>query len=104
MSLVQECVRLLSIQMGVILLFAASPLSFWNRLHPGLTSLAQGHDSTVRIWSSHEHKELAKLSYSTNLVSVAWMDGDTGVVCLAEDGVIGKWTRVASDVVVSLSH
>ncbi|KDQ59674.1 hypothetical protein JAAARDRAFT_175136 [Jaapia argillacea MUCL 33604] len=51
-------------------------------------------DCTVRIWNNHNHTEVAKLSHSTFVVDVAWMDGDAGVVSLGENGIVSKWTRL----------
>jgi hypothetical protein len=42
--------------------------------------------------------EVAKLSHSAGIINVSWMDGDAGVVSLAEDGIVSKWTRVASSI------
>jgi len=38
--------------------------------------------------------EVAKLAHVAPVVSVAWMEGDIGVVSLGETGEVSKWTRV----------
>ncbi|KAF5386987.1 hypothetical protein D9615_001964 [Tricholomella constricta] len=50
-------------------------------------------DRTIRIWSSRNRTEIARLSHNSLVVAVAWIDGDSGVVSLAEDGLVSKWTR-----------
>jgi len=42
------------------------------------------------------HLEVAKLAHVAPVVSVAWMDGDSGVVSLGDTGEVSKWTRVVS--------
>ncbi|KAG6907454.1 hypothetical protein DXG01_008838 [Tephrocybe rancida] len=51
------------------------------------------NDRTIRIWNSRNRIEIARLSHNSPVVAVAWMDGDSGVVSLAEDGMVSKWTR-----------
>ncbi|KAF8061660.1 WD40-repeat-containing domain protein [Lyophyllum atratum] len=50
-------------------------------------------DRTIRIWNNGNRTEIARLSHNSPVVAVSWMDGDTGVVSLGEDGLVSKWTR-----------
>jgi WD40 repeat protein len=56
----------------------------------------QGYDRTVRVWHNPSRTELAKLPHTSPVVSVAWMEGDTGLVSLEDDGVVSKWTKTVS--------
>lgn len=47
------------------------------------------------------HVEVAKLAHVSPVVSVAWMDGDSGVVTLGETGEVSKWTRVVCSLISS---
>ncbi|KAG6873364.1 hypothetical protein C0995_016473 [Termitomyces sp. Mi166 len=58
-----------------------------------LVSQSPGNDRTIRIWNSRTRLEIANLSHNSPVLSVVWMEGDTGVVSLGEDGTISKWTR-----------
>jgi len=51
-------------------------------------------DRSVRIWDTHTYAELAKLAHVQNVVSVAWMENDSGVVSLGELGEINRWTKL----------
>ena len=53
-----------------------------------------GNDRSVRIWDTHTYAELAKLAHVQNVVSVAWMENDSGVVSLGELGEINRWTKL----------
>jgi WD40 repeat protein len=57
---------------------------------------AQGNDRTIRIWNNRNHTEVARLAHNSSILAVAWMQGDAGIVSLADDGVISKWTRTVS--------
>jgi hypothetical protein len=48
----------------------------------------------VRIWDTHTYAELAKLAHVQNVISVAWMENDSGVVSLGELGEINRWTKL----------
>ena len=48
----------------------------------------------MRIWDTHTYAELAKLAHVQNVVSVAWMENDSGVVSLGELGEINRWTKL----------
>lgn len=61
-----------------------------------MTVVLQGADKTIRIWNNRERTEIARLSHNSPVVTVSWMDGDTGVVSLGEDGIVSKWTRSVS--------
>ena len=50
-------------------------------------------DRSIRIWNNRERAEIAKLMHNCPLVSVLWMDGDSGIISLGEDGLVSKWTR-----------
>lgn len=52
-----------------------------------------GADRTIRIWNNRNRAEIARLSHNAPVVAVAWMEGDTGVVSLGDDGIVSKWTR-----------
>ena len=53
-----------------------------------------GSDRSVRIWDTHTYAELAKLAHVQNVISVAWMENDSGVVSLGELGEINRWTKL----------
>jgi WD40 repeat protein len=53
-----------------------------------------GRDQTLRIWSSKTRLEIARLSHNSQVICLAWLDGDAAVLSLGEDGVLGKWTRI----------
>jgi len=59
-------------------------------------NLLKGSDRTIRIWNNQKRREIARLSHNAAVVSVAWMDGDAGIVSLADDGMVSKWTRTVS--------
>ena len=56
--------------------------------------LSPGSDRSVRIWDTHTYAELAKLAHVQSVVSVAWMENDSGVVSLGELGEINRWTKL----------
>ncbi|KAG6845203.1 hypothetical protein H0H87_012530 [Tephrocybe sp. NHM501043] len=45
------------------------------------------NDRTIRIWNSRTRTEIARLTHNSPLVAVDWIDGDSGVISLAEDGL-----------------
>ena len=51
------------------------------------------HDCTIRIWNMAGKVETARLAQNGPIMAVAWMSDDMGVVSLARDGVVSKWTR-----------
>jgi len=62
-----------------------------------LNDLFQGDDQTIRIWNNRNHTEVARLAHNSPVVSVAWMQGDAGILSLGEDGIVSKWTRTVSN-------
>ncbi|KAF8655859.1 hypothetical protein AX16_002942 [Volvariella volvacea WC 439] len=54
-------------------------------------------DKTIRIWNSQNRAEIARLSHNAQVVAVSWMENDTGVVSLGEDGIVSKWTRTGGN-------
>jgi hypothetical protein len=50
----------------------------------------------VRIWNNRDRAEIAKLKHNCPVVTVLWMEGDSGIISLGEDGLISKWTRNVS--------
>jgi WD40 repeat protein len=55
------------------------------------------NDRTVRIWNNRNHTEIARLAHNSSILAVAWMQGDAGIVSLADDGVVSKWTRTGQN-------
>lgn len=55
------------------------------------------NDKSVRIWSNKTRTEIAKLAHNMQITSVAWMDRDSGVVTLGENGIVSTWTRSAAN-------
>ncbi|EKM56030.1 uncharacterized protein PHACADRAFT_257049 [Phanerochaete carnosa HHB-10118-sp] len=55
------------------------------------------NDKSVRIWSNKSRTEIAKLAHNMHITSVAWMDRDSGVVTLGENGIVSTWTRSAAN-------
>lgn len=53
-------------------------------------------DRSIRIWNNRDRNEIAKLMHNCLVVSVLWMDGDSGIISLGEDGLVSKWTRNVS--------
>ncbi|KAJ7042129.1 hypothetical protein C8F04DRAFT_117410 [Mycena alexandri] len=52
-------------------------------------------DRTLRIWDNKPPRgEIARLAHNSQVVALAWLDNDAAVMSLAEDGVLGKWTRI----------
>ena len=68
----------------------------------GIFNVLAGNDKSVRVWSNKTRTEIAKLAHNMQVISVAWMDRDSGVVTLGENGIVSTWTRSVS-YVVSLS-
>ncbi|KAF8894760.1 hypothetical protein BD779DRAFT_1502773 [Infundibulicybe gibba] len=62
----------------------------------GYFAIACG-DRTIRIWNSRSRAEIARLSHNANVVSVRWMEGDTAVISLGEDGIVSKWTKTGQN-------
>lgn len=56
-----------------------------------------GCDKSVRIWSNKTRTEVAKLAHNMQIIDVAWMDRDAGIVTLGENGIVSTWTRSVSD-------
>lgn len=52
-----------------------------------------GADKSVRIWNNKTRTEIAKLAHNMHITSVAWMDRDSGVVTLGDNGIVSTWTR-----------
>ncbi|TEB36320.1 hypothetical protein FA13DRAFT_1771708, partial [Coprinellus micaceus] len=50
-------------------------------------------DKTVRVWNTKDKTELARLMHHSPIVSVFWLDGDTGVIVLTTDGLVSKWMK-----------
>lgn len=51
-------------------------------------------DRTLRIWNSRPRLEISRLSHNSQVIGLAWLDGDAAVLTFCEDGVLGKWTRI----------
>lgn len=51
------------------------------------------NDRTIRIWNIASRVETARLGQNAQIMAVAWMSDDMGVISLGQDGVISKWTR-----------
>ncbi|KAJ7778646.1 WD40-repeat-containing domain protein [Mycena maculata] len=56
--------------------------------------MGTGWNRTLRIWNNDTRLEVACLSHNSQVIAIAWLDGDAGVMALSEDGVLGKWTRL----------
>ncbi|KAF9265850.1 hypothetical protein L218DRAFT_997230 [Marasmius fiardii PR-910] len=54
-------------------------------------------DRTIRIWSNDNRTEMARLGHNAPVVSLAWLEGDAGIILFGGDGVIGKWIRTAQN-------
>jgi WD40 repeat protein len=54
-------------------------------------------DRSIRIWNNRDRAEIAKLMHNCPVVSVLWMEGDSGIISLGEDGLVSKWTRNVSN-------
>ena len=54
----------------------------------------QSTHSYVRIWDTRTYIELVKLAHVQNVISVAWMENDSGVVSLGELGDISLWKKM----------
>ncbi|KAL0576210.1 hypothetical protein V5O48_005777 [Marasmius crinis-equi] len=52
-------------------------------------------DRTIRIWSTDDRTELARLGHNAPVMGLAWLDDDVGIILLGGDGVIGKWIRTS---------
>ncbi|KAF9068344.1 hypothetical protein BDP27DRAFT_1327490 [Rhodocollybia butyracea] len=50
-------------------------------------------DKTIRIFDNYARIEMARLSHNARVANVLWLDDDSGVLSLGEDGMISKWTR-----------
>ncbi|KAF8229556.1 hypothetical protein L208DRAFT_1459814 [Tricholoma matsutake] len=50
-------------------------------------------DRSIRIWNNYDRAEIAKLMHNCPVVSVLWMDDDSGIISLGKDGLVSKWTR-----------
>ena len=55
-----------------------------------------GYDKTVRIWDRRTRQEKAKLGHNMQVLAVAWMDHDSGVITLGDNGILSAWTRNVS--------
>ena len=55
--------------------------------------VCSGYDKSVRIWNRRSRMEIAKLGHNMQVVAVAWMDHDSGVITLGDNGVLSTWTR-----------
>ncbi|KAJ7460890.1 WD40-repeat-containing domain protein [Mycena galericulata] len=51
----------------------------------------------MRIWDNRARLEVARLSHNSQVIGIAWLDDDSAVMTLGEDGVLGKWTRMATN-------
>ncbi|KAG7453000.1 WD40 repeat-like protein [Guyanagaster necrorhizus] len=54
---------------------------------------------TTRMWNVQTRAELAQLSHGASVVSVVWMEGDSGIITLQEDGVGSNqwhWTKIVN--------
>jgi len=54
-------------------------------------------DKSVRIWNYRTRLEVAKLAHTMPVTAVAWMDHDSGVVTLGDNGIVSTWTRNAQN-------
>ncbi|KAG7086462.1 hypothetical protein E1B28_002414 [Marasmius oreades] len=54
-------------------------------------------DQTIRIWNSDTRAEMARLGHNAPVISLAWMEGDAGIMIFGGDGIIGKWIRTAQN-------
>ncbi|CAL1703375.1 unnamed protein product [Somion occarium] len=50
-------------------------------------------DRTVRIWNNRTRLEIARLGHTMSVLAVAWLDHDSGVVTLGDNGIVSTWTR-----------
>lgn len=55
--------------------------------------IIQVADRSIRIWNNYDRAEIAKLMHNCPVVSVLWMDDDSGIISLGKDGLVSKWTR-----------
>ncbi|KAI0078147.1 hypothetical protein K474DRAFT_1771230 [Panus rudis PR-1116 ss-1] len=55
------------------------------------------HDRTVRIWNNRTKLEIARLGHTMPVIAVAWMEHDSGVVTLGDNGIVSTWTRNAQN-------
>ncbi|KAF6764688.1 WD40-repeat-containing domain protein [Ephemerocybe angulata] len=69
-----------------------SPLS--QQSHDELTDISIGSDQTIRVWSTRERLELARLTHHSPIVNAYWLEGDAGVIVLTDDGLVSKWTKI----------
>lgn len=51
-------------------------------------------DQTIRVWSTRERLELARLTHHSPIVNAYWLEGDAGVIVLTDDGLVSKWTKI----------
>ncbi|THH31541.1 hypothetical protein EUX98_g2657 [Antrodiella citrinella] len=54
-------------------------------------------DKSVRIWNRRSRQEIAKLGHNMQVIAVAWMDHDSGVITLGDNGILSTWTRNAQN-------
>ncbi|KAJ3998659.1 hypothetical protein F5050DRAFT_1180509 [Lentinula boryana] len=52
-------------------------------------------DKTIRIWNNNTRTEMARLSHNARVASVLWLDDDSGIISLGEDGMISRWNRTS---------
>ncbi|KAL0070496.1 hypothetical protein AAF712_002328 [Marasmius tenuissimus] len=52
-------------------------------------------DRTIRIWSNDTRGEVAQLAHNAPVISLAWLDNDTGIILFGGDGIISKWVRTS---------
>ncbi|KAJ4463345.1 hypothetical protein C8J55DRAFT_532102 [Lentinula edodes] len=52
-------------------------------------------DKTIRIWNNNTRTEMARLSHNARVASVLWLEDDSGIISLGEDGMISRWSRTS---------
>ncbi|TCD70598.1 hypothetical protein EIP91_002628 [Steccherinum ochraceum] len=55
------------------------------------------YDKSVRIWNRRTRSEIAKLGHNMQVIAVAWMEHDSGVYTLGDNGILSSWTRNAQN-------
>ncbi|KAH8100194.1 WD40-repeat-containing domain protein [Cristinia sonorae] len=55
------------------------------------------YDKSVRIWNRRTRQEIAKLGHTMQVIDVVWMEHDSGVITLGDNGLLSAWTRNAQN-------
>ncbi|KAF9009490.1 hypothetical protein BDQ17DRAFT_1348197 [Cyathus striatus] len=53
-------------------------------------------DCSLRIWNSKSRNEITRLTRNSMILGVAWVNSNSGIFVLTEDGTVGKYTKTGT--------